>query len=278
MNDFIYLDSNFDKNKSKQYKLSIRVSTDGYCFLISHGLNCLAISHFTKFEEANKDKGFEQYFDSNQYINLSFKKINIFWQSNKISFIPKVHVQQIKLEYLFSTCHQFSDELDELKLAEVNDEILAVYSIPTKFKEFFEKKFGKISIRHNAEEFYKYAINTKQNPDSKTVFVLIQESCFFVAIPNNEKKHYMNSYEFNFENDIIYYILNIYKSLNIDPKSSKLIIEGNVQTYSRLASTLNQYLSNVEVVSIPKKYQANAKESNLELNSLVNLIRNDKCE
>jgi predicted transcriptional regulator len=281
MYDLVFVDTLFDQNKSKEYNLSIQLGLDGFSFSILDKNNtCLALSKHEIFKKDSDNKSlhsFKDHLRHNEILNLKFANISVLWISKKSTLIPGEFFNE-KLAYeSFQLCHSF-DEDDQVLWNKINElDAYNLYSIPKGFTEELKMQFSDMEIYHHTYPFYKDALSRKFIENHPTVFINIQRNFFHVIIPDRQKKHYINSFSYQADSDLAYYILNIYKQQKLNNERSKLILDGLIQDESKIIDLLKKYLANIEVKLLPSNLRVKGNIPLKEYNQFNNLLNLTRC-
>lgn len=92
-----------DFSKSKQYTLSIRLSTDGFSFSVLNPLeeNGYAIYEYSLNEGSSLTANLKQVFKEKEWLNLPYRRINILIANNRFTFIPLEYFEDEQAETIF---------------------------------------------------------------------------------------------------------------------------------------------------------------------------------
>ncbi|WP_321309040.1 DUF3822 family protein [Marinifilum fragile] len=282
MNDLVFVDSTFDKNKSKEYKLSIRVSSDGFSFsILNANKHCIALERFKAFNqntEADTLNSIKELIRNNELLNLEYNSVAVLWVSNQAVIIPNEFFSEEFAFESYQLCHNFScdEELHWNDLEHLNSK--NVFAVPLSFKEILVKQFSKIEFFHHSTPFYKTAIKDEISDNHPNVYVNLQKEYFHIIIPDRNGKHFINSFTYKEDADLAYHILNVYKQQKLNNERSKLIVDGLVQEESKSIQLLKKYLANVEVKLLPAKLRIKNEIPHKEYNQFINLLNLTECE
>lgn len=282
MNNLVFVDSSFDKNKSKEYNLSIRVSSDGFSFSILDNTNhCIALERFLAFKQNSKSdtlNSFKELVRNNELLNLEYQKVSILWVSNQSTLIPNEFFSEDFAYESYQLCHNLSSD-DELEWNELNQfNSKNVFSIPIAFKEFLTKQFPEVKFYHHSTPFYISVIKQNIVDNHPNVYVNIQKDFFIIIIPDRNGKHFINNFTYREDSDLAYYILNVYKQQKLNNERSKLIVDGLVQEECKSIQLLKKYLAKIEVKLLPGKLRIKNEIPHKEYNQFINLLNLSECE
>ncbi|MDM8160639.1 DUF3822 family protein [Labilibaculum sp. K2S] len=282
MSDLVFVDSSFDKNKTKEYTLSIQVSLDGFSFsILNEHKGCIALNQFIPFKtnsDNNPINSFIEIVRNHELLNLSFKDVSLLWISDKVLLIPsEFFSEDFAYEgFQLSHCLEKNECLEWNELPELKSWI--VFSFPKNIKEFVQSHFKNSKLYHHCLPFYKEALNQKIAENHPQVFLNIQNYFFHVIIPDRNGKHFINTFSYSASSDLAYYILNIFKQQKLNNERSRLIIDGLVQEDSNAIILLKKYLGQVEVKILPSEFRIKKSIPHKEYNQFINLLNLSRCE
>ncbi|NOU60323.1 DUF3822 family protein [Marinifilum caeruleilacunae] len=282
MNDLVFVDSTFDKNKSKEYKLSIRVSSGGFSFsILDENKQCLALARFKAFNEnsvAESLNSFKELIRNNELLNLTYHSVSILWVSNESILIPNEFFTEEFAFESYQLCHSLNStqELQWNEMKHFNSK--NVFAIPLDFKDLLTQHFSELQFFHHSTPFYNSAVQEEISDTHPNVFVNIQKEYFHMIIPDRNGKHFINSFHYQEDADLVYYILNVYKQQKLNNERSKLIVDGLVQDESKSIQLLKKYLAKVDVRLLPSKLRIKNEIPHKEYNQFINLLNLSECE
>jgi hypothetical protein len=282
MNDLVFVDSTFDKNKSKEYKLSIRVSSDGFSFsILDVNKNCLALEQFRPFSqnsEAETLNSFKELIRNNELLNLEFKSVLVLWVSNQSVLIPNEFFNEEFAFESYQLCHNLNNN-EELHWNDMKHfKSKNVFAVPVSFKELLIKQFSEVEFFHHSTPFYNTAIKDEILDNHPNVYVNLQQEYFHIIIPDRNGKHFINNFAYKEDSDLAYYILNVYKQQKLNNERSKLIVDGLVHDESKSIQLLKKYLAKIEVKLLPAKLRVKNEIPRKEYNQFINLLNLTECE
>lgn len=282
MNDLVFVDSTFDKNKTKEYTLSIQLGLDGFSFsILNENKKCIALNKFIPFKK-NSDNipinSFIEIIRNNELLNLNFREVSLLWISDKVLLIPSEFFSEDFAYDSFQLSHSIQKQecLEWNEFPELKSWI--VFSFPKNIKEFIQSHFDNSKLYHQCLPFYREALNQKIAENHPQVFLNIQNYFFHVIIPDRNGKHFINTFPYSSSSDLAYYVLNIFKQQKLNNERSKLTIGGAVQEDGKVILLLKKYLGQVEVQSLPSEFRINNSISQKEYNQFINLLNLSRCE
>jgi len=255
------LDESFNPQESRNYGLAIILSEDSisYCTLDFRrnkflGL-CQCSRNEVKIQEGLTVPGavfrdfLESVYTSNPVLSCSFKSVKIACNGKKSTLIPaKLFDPVEKEQYLKFNFKLDQDEqilqdhlmpLDAWQIFTVPGDILSAT------KEFFPKSKMVHASGLLIESIW---INYKNHINSPHIFLHVQERLFDLMIFDGRKMDYFNTFSFQNQEDVTYYLIFVMEQLNFNPESAPLILLGDVEKVDGLSDLLHQYVRNIETV------------------------------
>jgi hypothetical protein len=250
MPDINFVDSSL-KNYYEHTEISIQLSLGGFSFCI--------ISEKDKRVRAFRSYSFrdvillndllketEEILRKDELLRLPHKKANIIYLSRKSTLIPKEYCEESYLKKILQFNHPL-DELDELhqeSIAECNSSL--VFAIPTYVAGLFTAKFENCRFYNQAVPFLRYFL--KSNSDSTRVYLQLNREFFDIAVIAGKNLLLYNTFLFVGETDLIYFILYVFKQLNLDQESTPLYYMGELAADTKTGNEIKRYITRAEQI------------------------------
>ena len=237
----------FDLNNSEQYTLSIRLSTDGFSFSIYNPL--LGNDFYFRVYPVNTQRSMaanvKAFLTATEELKHPFKQINILIQSERYTPVPLELFEDEQMETIFyqnlpkqqnevilcnilgktNTVILFSlDKLTHLYLTE---------QFPTaRFFSAVSPQIESLSSKSNQGNNYKLYANLHDR---------------YIEVFAFEKGRLLltNTYQTSGNNDINYYLLNLWQQLRFDQERDELHLTGQLDTRKEITSCLQKYIRHV---------------------------------
>jgi hypothetical protein len=240
-------DKSFNKNNAASYQLYIELSEHGLSQTILDLSSKTFISLETyKFEPNTSEKEIEnivkELISSNPIYKIPFKQCKVSFTRNSATLIPNAVYDSTKLaEY-----HKFNFAVNKadtyLSDKLINLGAANVYSCSSNLLDLF-KELHNVSFMHFSSALIETAlITSKQTKSLSSIFVNVLESSFQLTIIKNQKLNLYNSFNYQTEEDFIYYLLFVLDQHNINNEEAILYLTGQIEKNSELYSQLYEYI------------------------------------
>jgi len=245
MDNFVFLDSKFDLNKTHTYNLSIQVSLGGFSFSI-HSLEgeCLALKRSINYSNA-KSYSLKELFSLEELFDLQYHSVKFLVDVGKTSLVPDKMFDKNKLDYYQTLC--FGSCENEVLLYDYVTSIQSyfLYSVPELLWLVVNDKFSNFEIVHSMSSFISSVEVNSMKVEYPNVYVMISDEKLHVYIPGVDLYSFYNSYVFKTDSDLVYYLLNIYEEKSLSSLYSELKIRGELSNVA--FPMLEKYIKSVVV-------------------------------
>ncbi len=281
MDNLIFVDSIFDKKNTKEYNMSIRVSPNGFSFCIFKEKQCVAISKITNYRlyyNTDLTTAFKDFLHGNELLKATYGQVKIIWESPNYTSIPNDFFTEKFANYSYQLCCGSTVAMEVLwdKMRYFNAHI--IYAIPKAFYQCLKELYPDAVIYHGNTFFFDDAVWQSSHNNNSGVFAHIEAEYCSVIIPNTENKHFVTHFEYKTATDLVYFLLNIYKSKQLNYENTQLILSGNIDLSDNAKILLEKYIRKVEVEEIPKTFRIKDDITAKTYNIFVHLLKTNTCE
>ena len=165
MQNVYYIDSNFIKENSSQYILSIRYSTDGLSFCVHNHNHQLLVFFFQPYQLDSQDAVIakvKKIMVEDELLNLKYKKVYILPCQKEKILLPAHVFNKNTLGDMYRIClqPQKNDILLYRKIKAIESYLVEV--LPRSFVNFLSSRYASLCIVNNAYAFIIQAIESIQ--------------------------------------------------------------------------------------------------------------------
>lgn len=231
-------------------KLIIQASLQKFSFVVKDNLSH-EITFFAS-EAITNNKPIEEQLDAifTKYPLLidQYAEVVILHDSTLNAFVPQPIFKEENMgAYLQYNTKVFATDFfayDELSMYEMNNVYIPYLSI----NNFLLDKFGTFTYQNIHTELVSQLLNLSKATGETQVYAYIQKDHFEIIVAKTGKLVLFNSFQFNTEQDFIYYILFTYEQLQLDPESHCLTLIGRIDNESELYQQAYTYIRNVALL------------------------------
>lgn len=282
MPDISLLDTSLEKEKTQNYFLSIQADLNGFsfCILDIEKKTYLGIRHYDIKDVYSLDDFTDKLlkiFNEDELLNKSFKSVSFIYLTQKSILIPASFFDKSNLKAYFEFNHSLSD-LDEIHynfLSEID--AYNVFVIPNYIASEIIKRFENVKLYHQATPFIKSIFEKNIDRDSDGVYVNMNDKFIDIAVARENRLNLYNTFQFQNETDLLYFVLYIYKQLNLDTKKNKLFVSGQQGENPKYYKALKKYINKVEYLE-PFDFFFSGVLEKINKHKFMNLFNLVSCE
>ena len=279
MQNVYYIDSNFIKENSPQYILSIRYATDGLSFCVHDPYNKLLAFYFQPFNLKSQDTVIakvKKIMVDDVLLNLKYKKV-YFLSCNKEKMLLPAHAfNKNTLADMYRICLQphKNDTLLYRKIKMI--EAYLTEALPRSFVTFLATRHPSLCIVNSA---YPFIIQSLSNIlfNANHLFIDIHDQYFDLLLTHSNDILLFNSFAYGSVTDIVYYALNCLQQCNVSKDILQTSISGNLVNDPMLVDILSKYIPNISILNYAPLSQL-VKNNELNNSSFIHLLNIHKCE
>lgn len=250
----ISIPDTFTASNSEKYILSIRLRSDGLSFSAYNPLE--TGSFFYRETEFERTRPFmdnlKDFFFENELLGYSFRQIHLLCEATPYTLVPKEAYDggQAKafLNFNFSSAptHALSNLLKE-------QDVEVVFGVEEELYEFCCRSLLNPHFVHHITPLLAYWRKTSLTASAKQLSADIHGKQLDIVCFEQGKLIFANTFRFEHLNDILYYILYVWKQLEMDQQNDQLRIAGKPEIRMRITEVLRNYIRYVSIAEAPSE-------------------------
>ena len=243
-----------DFSKSEQYTLSIRISTDGFSFSI---FNPLADNPYTLFNlDIDKKKSlivnFKDKVTNHPFLSQLYKRVNIIIGDTKAVIHPSSLFEPEMMENLYYLGQKNINNHVEILSNELeSSKQIIIFGVNKSLYKFINEHFSSPKFYSQTTPLLAYFTQRAKEGNTNKIFVQIQSDSIILFAYNKGKLILTNTFNTTETNNQVYYILYLWKQLNLSQEKDELFISGQIQDKQELIDLLNKYIKIVQLIDQP---------------------------
>lgn len=176
--------------------------------------------------------------------NRSFQKVYISIHGYPITITPDLEGGIIAHQNLNSNILEYPQYLQ----SSLQDEFHFTLCIPNELKKLLDNYFWGATILPSTFGICKYFLEANTTISLLNLHITPNEGHFFYT--QNNQPVYFNSFKYKNQDDLLYYVLLVYKILDLPVDTYPLTVTGLVEEDSEVFKLLYQYVRNVFIADI----------------------------
>lgn len=241
-----------DFNKSEQYTLSIRLSTDGFCFSIFNPLDSEAPSFIFDRqvdESLSLTANLKQTFRELEWLHRPFHHVNVLIADKRYTLIPLEFFEDEQAEMVFYHNHpKRENETVQYNILR-KDNTVVLFGMDKSAYSFLHEQYPNAKFYSQSGTLIEHFATKSRLGNCRKMYVHLRKET--ADIYSFERGHllFANSFDCKETADRVYYLLYIWKQLGLEQERDELHLTGNLRDKETLLSELRKFIRQVFVMN-----------------------------
>lgn len=257
-------DERFDEDKIHQYSLFINIGTrdfqigvvdsDDKRFLVLEDYVFPSVSSHQELVSA-----LDQLFEAHAFLKAGFwKQIKVAFKNQSFVQVPlALYTEDALADYLKFNTHVNPDQEDFIAVSLNNTQAVTVFAIHKELKSWIENTYpnNKPVFIHQSGVLIEGVMQAAGKRQDNPLYAYVDRFKLHILSAHNGKLIYYNQFAIKQFSDYIKYIMLVMKSLNMDQRTSQVVLWGYIGKNSPHYHEFYKYISNVTFGERPKHLQ-----------------------
>ncbi|RHU22083.1 MULTISPECIES: DUF3822 family protein [unclassified Parabacteroides] len=239
-------------DNSGKYIMSIRLRSDGLSF--SGYSPSESESFFYRNIEFDRTKPYisslKEFFFEHEFLTYSYKRTNLVYVSPQYTVVPEeVFTEKQKTDLLSFTFSAPENKCLHNPLAREAAEV--VFGMEEEVYEFCSRSLINPAFVHHITPQLVLWKQQSRALIPRQMYVVIHRKMMDVVCFAQGKLLFVNTFGYDKPDDILYYILYVWKQVGMDQEKDQLHIYGGVSLRNSMTTTLRNYIQYISPAEIP---------------------------
>jgi hypothetical protein len=273
-------DETLDINSTENYELSLQVSPDALSFSIIDTIRnkYVLLRSFSADENKNFNiSKLDELISHDDFLLKHYKKVNIVMPSRKFTLVPAQLFDPGKKDEYFSFNHVPED--DDLILSnKISDpDSYIIFSLSKLVYQVVTTRFPGVLPYHHSKPLMTHISHSRKSENGNYIHIHIEKEFFNLVIFANDILKFCNSFIYRNINDILYYVLNTFKNLDIKQEET-IHLSGQTEKYDDLTSAFAIYVRSLKFSEPSGNFTFSYVFNDTILHRFLNLFTAVNCE
>jgi hypothetical protein len=273
-------DETLDINSTENYELSIQVSPDGlsFCILDSIRNKFVMIRSFGAEENKyfNADK-IRELLLKDDFLTKRYKKVFCVMPSSKFTLVPAPLYDPGKKDEYFTFNHNLEED-NIVLIDKISDpDAFLVFSVSRSIIEVINSVYPGVYPHHHIKLLLDHTSSIRKSANGNYIHVHVERDFFNLIVFNSNQLKFCNSFVYRNISDILYYVLNAFKNLDIKQEET-IYFSGLTEKYDDLSSSFSLYIRNIKFAEPSGNFTFSYVFNDTELHRFINLFTVINCE
>jgi hypothetical protein len=273
-------DETLDINSTENYVLSVQAGINGFSFCILDTLRnkFVLIRHF----EPDENKYFNieklnEIITNDDFLAKKYKRIHIITPSPKFTLVPAPLYEPGKKDEYFTFNHSTDNNSIILSNNIPESDTFVIFSLTKSVNDLLTSCFPGVQYFHHIKPLLRHITYPGKNLSGKYIHVHVEREFFNIIVFDQNDLILCNSFNHRNISDILYYVLNVFKRLDIKQEET-IYFSGQTEKYDDLTSNFSIYVRDVKFAEPTGNFSFSYVFNELELHRFLNLFTVINCE
>ena len=240
-----------DFTKSKQYTLSIRLSTDGFSFSIYNPIHDNSQSLFEKEVDPSLSltANLKNVFHESDFLSYSYKRVNIMMANKRFTMIPLELFEEEQAELLFYHNHQKRENETVIYNILKKNNVVVIFGIDKSTYAFLNEQYPEARFYSQSTPLIEYFSIKSRLGNSKKMYASVRKDAIDIYCFERGQLLLANSFECMQTEDRIYYLLYAWKLLEFNQERDELHLTGTLSDKETLMNELKKFIMQVFIMN-----------------------------
>ena len=273
-------DETLDINSTENYELAIQLSPDGlsFCLLDTIRNKFVLIRSFdpeeNKYFNAEKIK---ELISKDDFLTKHYKKISIITPTPKFTLVPSPLYDPGKKDEYFTFNHIREEGCLIISNKLSDPDLFSVFSLPKPFSDLITDFYPGVHPWHHIKPLFEHISHSRKSVNGNYIHIHVEKEYFNLIVFNNNQLIFCNTYTYRNISDILYFVLNVFKKLDIKQEET-IFLSGLTEKYDDLFSNLSIYIRNIRFAEPTGKFTFSYVFNDSDLHRFLNLFSVVNCE
>lgn len=240
-----------DFNKSEQYTLSIRLSTDGFSFSVFNPLTEDSLSFYDREvdETLSLTANLKHAFREVEWLSRPYRRVNVLMADKRFTCIPLEFFEDEQTETVFYHNHpKRENELIQYNILQKNN-VVVLFGMDKSACAFLREQHPDVKFYSQSSPLIEFFTSKSRLGNSRKIYAHLRKKT--LEIYSFERGHLLlsNSFECGSTADCIYYLLYIWEKLGFEQERDELHLTGTLPDKEPLLSELQKFIRQVFVMN-----------------------------
>jgi hypothetical protein len=273
-------DETLDINATENYELSVQVSPDGLSFCILDTIR----NKFVMIRAFEPDEN--KYFNSDQINELinkddfllkRYKKVNIIMPSSRFTLVPAPLFDPGKKDEYFTFNHILEDGNIIIANKAADPDAYIVFAALKPVCDLMNSYYPTAHPYHHLKPLFDHISRKKISSGGNYIHIHVEREFFNLIISDHKLLKFCNSFNYRNISDILYYVLNVFKTLDIKQEET-IFFSGMTELYDDLTSNFAIYVRHIKFAEPAGNFTFSYVFNDTDLHRFLNLFSAVNCE
>lgn len=265
-----------DFSKTRQYTLSIRLSTDGFCFAVHNpqAANEYAYQPYRIDALKSVAGNLKTAVEETEMLKHTYGAVNIILADTPYTLVPKEYYAKQYERALYQHNIATLAATDTIMHNVVGDEqTIVLFAIEKQLYKYINTQYPKAKIYAAIAPLINFGVERSYATNKKYSLLHVHKRSFELMCYENAAPIFVNTFHYRDTADALYYLLNCWTTLALSQTDDTLHIAGLQRHTRTLARELGKFIQNIHTIRPAEEFHstelARTDEMPFDLQALI---------
>ena len=245
--------------KSKQYTLSIRLSTDGFCFAVHNPLADNEFAYMPYRVESHKTVAgnLKTAMEGTELLKHSYAAVNIVLPDVQYTIVPKeYYAEQCASDIYQQNYPQAGGSVEVLSNVVGEEQAVVLFAIEKDLYRLITQRYPKAQICASISALINYGVEKSYAQSSPYCLAHLRKQGTDLLCFSNGTPLFVNTFRGNNMADMQYFLLNCWQVLGLSQEDDTLHIAGTTRHGKTLMKELDRFIQNIHQIRPAEEFHS----------------------
>ena len=248
-----------DFNRTKQYTLSIRLSTDGFCFTVHNPQadNEYAYLPYTIDPTRSLTANLKLAVQENEMLRRIYATVNIIIADTSYTIVPKeYYAESYERELYLQNFPQTTDSTVVLNNLVGDEQAVVLFGIERQLHQYIAERYPKAQIYASISPLINYGVEKSYTTPRCYCLVYQQKQRTDMLCITNGSLLFANTFSDRDTNNILYFLLNCWQTLGLSQIEDTLHLAGTSRSARTLAQEMKKFIKTIHTIRPAEEFHS----------------------
>ena len=248
-----------DFKRTKQYTLSIRLSTDGFCFTVHNPQTDNEYAYLpysidpTRSLTANLKRAVQE----NGMLRHTYAAVNVIVAETPYTIVPKeYYAESYERELYRQNFPQTTDSTVVLSNLAGDEQAVVLFGIERQLHQYLTERYPKAEIFSPVSTLINYGVEKSYTTTRCYCLVHQQRQRTDILCLANGALLFANTFIDRDASNTLYYLLNCWQTLGLSQTEDTLHLAGTSRNAKTLARELEKFIKNIHIIRPAEEFHS----------------------
>lgn len=253
MQDIFITHPDFSYSHTNTYELSIAFRPDAISFIISgKDYEQIFAAYYKEIESYTNHEEYIQAceaFFAHEACKHNYKKTSCVFFTERITIVPASLFSLDDLPTIFSFNHVLSEKESVLSYKITNADSFLLYPVHKQLLALCTKNLGiDFQTYPQSAALFEASILENKHEAKPRVWISLESSFFDIIVLQGPNVLLYNTFTFSNVNDYVYYVMNVFEQLQLNPMITPVVVSGKINPQSSYYEATSMFIKQVQIV------------------------------